>query len=109
MESSDQKKKELVHIGSIIDSLLSTYQPAPQSTAGTLAQIIDIWGTVSGPEISKNTKPSVLKEKMLMVNVTSSVWLQQLQYTKNELILRLNSALGTEEIENIKFKIGRVS
>jgi predicted nucleic acid-binding Zn ribbon protein len=108
MKRSDQTKKEFVHIGSIIGSLLSTYQPTPTSTVGRLAQILNMWDAVAGSTIAQNTKPKVLKGKLLTVNVTSSVWLQQLQFTKNELIIRLNAALGAEEIENIKFKIGRI-
>jgi predicted nucleic acid-binding Zn ribbon protein len=76
---------------------------------GRFNQITEVWATVTGETITDNTKPHAIKGKLLYVNVTSSVWIQQLQYIKKDLIVRLNAVLGKEEIDNIKFKIGRIS
>jgi len=108
MRNSENCKKELIHIGSIIKSLLSSYQVPGKSSVGKLNRIADVWTTVTGKAIADNTKPHAIKGKLLYVNVTSSVWIQQLQYIKKDLIARLNAALGEKDIDNIKFKIGSV-
>jgi predicted nucleic acid-binding Zn ribbon protein len=108
MKNFDSKKREFVPIGFVIDSLLSSYQKTTKTTAGKLVRIVDVWSEVTGSVISENTKPTAMKDRLLLVNVTSSVWMQQLQYMKNDLIVRVNAALGAEDIENIKFKIGKV-
>lgn len=108
MKNLDNKKIEFVHIGSVIDSLLAPYKKNTRTNAGKLARIEDVWSEVTGSAIAENTRPTALKDSLLLVNVTSSVWIQQLQYIKKDLIFRLNSTLGAEDIENIRFKIGNV-
>jgi predicted nucleic acid-binding Zn ribbon protein len=108
MAASKKNNKELNHIGPIIESLLSSYRDSATSSVGKLNQITNVWTAVTGKAISDNTKPCIIKGKLLHVNVTSSVWIQQLQYIKRDLIARLNAALGGEHVDNIKFKIGRV-
>jgi predicted nucleic acid-binding Zn ribbon protein len=109
MKNSENCKKELIHIGPIIKSLLSFYQVSETSSVGKLNRIAGVWTTVTGKAISDNTKPHAIKGKFLYVNVTSSVWIQQLQYIKKDLIARLNATLGGEDIDNIRFKIGSIS
>ncbi len=108
MHSSDKKNQALMHIGPIISKLLSVHQVAPKSTVGKFIQINNTWAKVVGAAIAGNTKPIRLKDKVLFVNVTSSVWIQELQFTKHKLVVGINTALGEEVIEDIKFKVGRV-
>ena len=67
------------------------------------------WKDVVGPEIAENTKPEAIKGKLLLVNVSSAPWMQQLQFLKPELIEKLNQALGKELVKDIRFKIGTVN
>jgi predicted nucleic acid-binding Zn ribbon protein len=108
MADSKKNNKELIHIGPILKSLLSSYQDSATFSVGKLNQIVNVWTSVTGKAISDNTKPYIIKGKLLHVNVTSSVWIQQLQYIKTDLITRLNAALGGEHVDNIKFKIGKI-
>ena len=66
------------------------------------------WQDVVGPVIGENTRPEAIKGKLLLVNVSSSPWIQQLQFLKSELIEKLNQAMGIELIGDIRFKIGPV-
>ncbi|MGD9210514.1 MAG: DUF721 domain-containing protein [Desulfobacteraceae bacterium] len=108
MNSSDKKNQPLVHIGPIIETLLSSYRTTSKTSVGKLTRIVKVWATVVGTAIADNTKPVSLKEKLLLVNVTSSVWVQQLHFIKGDLINRLNIALGEDRIEDIKFRVGQV-
>jgi predicted nucleic acid-binding Zn ribbon protein len=101
----DKETRELVRIGSILEKVL--HQHRAESDLG-LAQVWDLWKQTVGEDIAKNTRPAAFKGKLLLVHVTSSVWVQQLQFLKKDIIGRLNDALGKARVEDIKFKIGPV-
>ncbi|MBW1740262.1 MAG: DUF721 domain-containing protein [Deltaproteobacteria bacterium] len=67
------------------------------------------WKDVVGPVIAENTRPEAIKGKLLLVNVSSAPWMQQLQYLKPELIEKLNQTIGKEAVGDIRFKIGPVT
>ena len=66
----------------------------------------ELWPDAVGPVIGKNARPAAIKGKLLLVNVSSAPWIQQLQYLKEELIQKLNQALGRNAVADIRFKIG---
>ena len=98
-------KTEFVHIGNIIDDVLKTYRREPD---GQLMQVWQTWDRVVGDVVSKNARPAAFKGRMLLVYVTSSAWVHQLQFLKKEIIFKLNEALGKTLIDDLKFKIGPV-
>ena len=66
------------------------------------------WKEVVGQAIAENASPEAIKGKLLLVNVSSAPWMQQLQYLKPELIEKLNESLGKKVVGDIRFKIGPV-
>ncbi len=96
-------KAEFVHIGSIIDDFLKSYR---RESDGELIQVWHVWDGIVGDVIAQNAKPAAFKGRILLVHVTSSTWLHQLQFLKKEMIAKLNDALGKRLIEDLKFKIG---
>jgi len=98
-------KAQFVHIGSIIDNVLKTYRREPD---GELIRVWHVWDSIVGDVISKNAKPAAIKGKILLVYVTSSTWIHQLQFLKKEMIAKLNETLGKSLIDDLKFKIGPV-
>jgi hypothetical protein len=98
-------KSKLVHIGSIINDVLKNYRREPD---GELIRVWHVWDSIVGDVISKNAKPAAFKGRILLVHVTSSTWVHQLQFLKEEMIAKLNEALGKSLIDNLKFKIGPV-
>jgi len=98
-----KKKSKFVHIGSIIDDVLKTYR---RESDGELIQVWHVWDSIVGDVISKNAKPAAFKGRILLVHVTSSAWVHQLQFLKDEMIAKLNEALGKSLIDDLKFKIG---
>ncbi len=73
-----------------------------------LYRLWEQWADVVGPVIAPNARPAAIKGKLLLVNVSSAPWMQQLQYLKYELMEKLNKALGSEAVKDIRFKIGPV-
>ena len=100
-----KNKTKLVHIGSIIDTVLKTYR---RESDGEMIQVWHVWDGVVGDVIAKNAKPAAFKGRILVVYVTSSTWIHQLQFLKAEMIGKLNEALGKPLIDDLKFKIGPV-
>jgi predicted nucleic acid-binding Zn ribbon protein len=98
-------KAKFVHIGSIIDDVLKTYRREP---ACELIRVWHVWDGIVGDVISKNAKPGAFNGRILLVYVTSSTWVHQLQFLKEEMIAKLNEALGKSLIDDLKFKIGPV-
>jgi len=100
-----KNKSKFVHIGSIIDDVLKSYSREPD---GELLRVWHVWDSIVGDIISKNTKPAAFKGRILLVHVTSSTWVHQLQFLKEEMIAKLNEALGKSLIDDLKFKIGPI-
>ncbi len=98
-------KTKLVHIGSIIDTVLKTCR---RESDGELIQVWHVWDGIVGDVIAKNAKPAAFKGRILLVYVSSSTWIHQLQFLKAEMIGKLNQALGKQLIDDLKFKIGPV-
>jgi predicted nucleic acid-binding Zn ribbon protein len=102
---SKKDSARIVHISSVIDDVLKTYRREPD---GELLQVWQVWDSIVGDVIAKNTKPGAFKGRILLVYVTSSTWVHQLQFLKAEMITKLNQALGKSLIDDLKFKIGPV-
>ncbi len=92
-----------MHIGNIIGDVLKNFR---RETDVELVQVWQIWHNIVGDVIAQNAKPAAFKGRLLLVHVTSSSWIHQLQFLKKEMIAKLNHALGKTLIEDLKFKIG---
>jgi predicted nucleic acid-binding Zn ribbon protein len=74
-----------------------------------LHRLWERWMDLVGPTIAENARPAAIKGRLLLVHVSSAPWMQQLHYLKDELIEKLNSALGKESVKDIRFKIGPIT
>ena len=101
-----KKKKEFVHIGSVIDNVIGQYR---SKSDGELIRVWQIWDGAVGEAIAANAQPAAFKGKLLLVHVTNSTWIHQLQFLKDDIIAKINVALGKPLVEEIKFKIGSIS
>jgi predicted nucleic acid-binding Zn ribbon protein len=100
---SRAKQSEFVHIRNVIDAVLKPYRSKPDFE---LKNVWDLWDEVVGKPIAQNARPAAFKGKLLIVHVSSSSWIHQLQFLKNDMIAKLNTALGKSLVAEIKFKIG---
>jgi predicted nucleic acid-binding Zn ribbon protein len=105
MKKDRRNKREFVHIGDIIDKAIKNYRIESDEE---LSHVWSLWNGLVGEAIAKNAQPAAFKGKLLLVHVTSSTWMHQLQFMKEEIKAKVNNALGKNLIEEIKFKIGSV-
>jgi predicted nucleic acid-binding Zn ribbon protein len=101
---SPKKKQELSHVGTFINNVLKTCRANRPDVEMT--RIWSLWDETIGTTIAENARPAAFKGQVLLVTVTSSPWMQQLQFLKKDIIQKLNTALGKELVSEIKFKIG---
>ena len=67
-----------------------------------------VWNEVVGKTIAANAQPEKIRNGTLFVKVTSSVWMQQLQFMKEMIAEKLNHRLDREVVKNIFFVVGRI-
>jgi predicted nucleic acid-binding Zn ribbon protein len=60
------------------------------------------WDTLMGPKLASYSKILSLRKKILRIQVTSSVLRQELTMSKEQLIQKLNDALGEQIITTIE-------
>ncbi|MBL0715687.1 MAG: DUF721 domain-containing protein [Desulfosarcina sp.] len=65
-----------------------------------------IWDRAVGATVARNAQPAAFKQRLLIVHVSSSVWLQELHFQKTALIDQVNHEAGGKILEDIRFKIG---
>ena len=106
MGDTDKKPTACEPLANIIGDVLRQCQGGE----GTNARVVwEYWDSVVGEALARNAQPAAFKQHILMVHVSSSVWLQELHFRKVELIDRLNRAAGTRVVEDIRFKIGSLA
>jgi predicted nucleic acid-binding Zn ribbon protein len=89
----------------VLDTILDQCR---SDSGGGILHLVRVWEKTVGPPIADNAKPFAVKGSLLLVHVSSSAWLHQLQFLKAELLDKLNQGLKNERIEEIKFKIGPI-
>lgn len=93
----------LTPIGQVLETIVERCRC---DTGGGIAHLARVWKAMIGPPITDHAKPFAVKGRLLLVHVSSSVWLHQLGFLKTELLHKLNRGLKNEPITDIRFKIG---
>ncbi|MCK5306464.1 MAG: DUF721 domain-containing protein [Candidatus Omnitrophica bacterium] len=72
-------------------------------------QVLDVWSAEVDERIKKHTNPVSFINKILIVEVDSSGWLFEIERRhKKDILKKLRSIIGEEEIENIRFRMGEI-
>ncbi len=64
-----------------------------------------IWRQATGPQIAAQSKAESLKNNILLVKVSSSVWLQQLHFVKSDILGMLRPLSAASDIKDIRFSL----
>ncbi len=70
--------------------------------------LIDAWNRAVGPQIGSKAQPDRLRDDVLYVRVTTSVWMHELQFMKQDIIAKLNGIMEGNPVTQIRFFIGEV-
>ena len=91
------------HIKEVINDILGT-SALPIDFDGV--RIWKLWDGVVGKRIAKHARPSSIKKGVLMVKVTDSVWVQELEFKAETIKESLNRKLQREAVKKIRFRVG---
>ena len=93
-------------IYSILDKALKTLEiDVPLKTYS----IVGAWNEIVGEPVAGHSQPRSIRNQILFVDVTHPTWMQQLQFLKSTLLDQVNAFLGEPLIQDIRFKVGKVS
>jgi len=98
-----QPKPEM--LGNILQKILKKRR-LPH--AGTDRRLLDIWRRTVGPRIAAQTYPDSLKQGTLFVRVSAPVWMHQLQFLKEEIIVKINELAGSGSVKGLFFSVGEI-
>ena len=90
-------------IGKVVESILRRYRP---QAGEAFSQIWDVWEKAVGHGIAAQARPAAFRNGVLVVHASNSVWLQQLQFLRPEIIAKLNDHCGRDVVRELKLKIG---
>lgn len=97
--------KKFSDIGDVLGKVLQQYRPM---TDQSLIRVWDLWEEAVGAGVAENARPAAFKTDELLVHVSNSTWLHHLRFLENDLMDKLNIALGRNQIRTIRFKIGPI-
>ncbi len=67
------------------------------------------WKEIVGESVALHAQPRSIRNRILFIDVSHSTWIQQLQFLKPTLIEKINAYLGEALIQDIRFRLGRIS
>jgi len=70
------------------------------------AKIWEVWDSVVGKKVAKHARPSQINKGVLIVKVTDSVWLHELEFMAETTREKLNGTLQRTAVKKIRFKVG---
>ncbi|MGB4549480.1 MAG: DUF721 domain-containing protein [Syntrophales bacterium] len=100
-----RRQKDLLKLGDVLNKALKrreVFVPFEDH------KLLEIWRKSVGPQIATRTHPENIRRGTLFVRVSTSVWMQELQFMKKEIIAGINRFYGRETVQNIRFVIGEI-
>jgi len=98
------KKPQSIH--SILEKTLKTLEiDVPVKTYS----IVGAWNEIVGESVAGHSQPRSIRNQILFIDVAHPTWMQQLQFLKPTLLDQVNAFLGEPLIQDIRFKLGKVS
>jgi len=79
---------------------------ATLAPATTLARVQEVWEAATGPAIAAASRPTSERDGVLTVSCEAAVWAQELDLMEQDLLARLNAALGTQAIRELRCRTG---
>ena len=105
MASSRKKKSHLVPLAQALEGVIERGRTFKDLD---LLRVWDFWTQAVGEEVARHAQPAAFRGGRLLVYVDSTVWAQELQFFKDEIIGRLNAKLGQSAVSEMRFQVGRV-
>lgn len=100
-----RKKSKLTTLDSVLKDVARDFKFEDRMEQVFLYRL---WQNAVGEAVARNASPALVRGGVLHVNVTSSVWVQQLHFLRDMLLEKINAGLSGTQIHDIRFKVGPV-
>ncbi|HPC85797.1 MAG TPA: DUF721 domain-containing protein [Smithellaceae bacterium] len=96
-------KGQLQPVGEILSAVLKQ-----RGLTGKLTEnpVFKLWPKAVGTRIAQHTCPDGWRAGTLFVKTTSSVWVQQLHFMKEDILKKINDLAGRTAVREIRFAVG---
>jgi predicted nucleic acid-binding Zn ribbon protein len=101
--SQDPKNRPFPFV-SLSAALQKVVNSAPMRRRLNAIPIASQWSAVVGDSVAQHAFPAALEKGVLMLEVDSSVWRQQLRLEKEELLNKIQTHFPAELIKEIQIK-----
>jgi len=96
---------KLQRLGDVLEKVLKK-QAVPLPARDQ--ELITAWRKAVGPQVAAQTFPDRLRRETLYVRVSTSVWMHQLQFMKQDILPRINVLLKAREVKTLHFSLGEI-
>ena len=104
MSRKDRQKSKLLSATDVLQGLFENGKSA-LSSRFMVWKLAQRWKEVVGPTIAEHSEPDGYYKGLLYIRVRHSVWMQQLQFMKAEIIANVNRDMRYEWATDIKFRL----
>lgn len=95
--------KKLETVGDILNRVLKSLEIDKKIDE---TRALMVWPEAVGPKIAANTRAVSVINGRLLVEVKSSVWVQECMLLRTKIKKKLNEQIGSDAIKDITFKVG---
>lgn len=74
--------------------------------AANALRVGERWAEAVGPEVASHARPAGMRGQVLEIEVDTSVWGQQLQLRRPEILSSLRELLGEQAPTDLRFRVG---
>ena len=77
-------------------------------SAGVTTSIFADWAEIVGAQVAAHCRPTTLRDRVLVVTVTDPGWATQLRFLESEILGRITTATGSDEVTKIEVRVRAV-
>ena len=92
---AERKRKEVCLLGNTLDDVLARQGWGRQMH---LFPLVRGWSEIAGKEIALHSMPAYFRRDVLWIYVQGSIWMQQMQLSKPELLAKTNDFLQDRQV-----------
>jgi predicted nucleic acid-binding Zn ribbon protein len=98
-----RRRSQPKSVGSMMDKVLSELG---LEAAATAFRVGERWEEAVGTHVARHCRPVGMRGAVLEVEVDTSVWCQQLQLQRSEILAALQNVLGDDAPADLRFRVG---
>ncbi len=97
---SEKPKKPLIHAADVLQRLFENSK-SPLAGGFQRFKLEGQWSQIVGPTLAKNSRPVNYDKGTLIIEVTNSVWLNEVRFLLDDIKYKINQHMGSIWVEKI--------